>query len=104
MAAQAKGAIGLAAMNLCIAQRVRQRGLNGQSLLLPEAEQQQLLELVRERSQIALLQYAALARVLAEPETMSPDASLTAWQMVPYLKRWARAGSGSTFGDRPTTL
>lgn len=60
-----------AGVNLCMAQDLRRHSPGSAAnagLFLPEDQQRQLLEIVRERSQIAMLQYALFASVLAAPE------------------------------------
>ncbi|MBK7581174.1 MAG: hypothetical protein IPI67_13280 [Myxococcales bacterium] len=59
-----------AGMNLCIAQYLRKASpgaSSGQTLLLDDAEQRWLLEVIRERTQIAMLHYALLGVVFAKP-------------------------------------
>lgn len=59
-----------AGLNLCVAMRLREfaPGVAGsEALLMSNAEQRELLETIRERSQIAMLQYALLGSVFASP-------------------------------------
>ena len=64
-----------AGVNLCIAQRLRNASPGasaGETLLLPEADQRLLLETIRERAQIAMLQYALLGVVFSTSPQASP--------------------------------
>lgn len=57
-----------AGVNLCMAQDLRRHSPGSAAntgLFLPEDQQRQLLEIVRERSQVAMLQYGLFASVLA---------------------------------------
>ena len=84
---QANESVALAAMNACIAQGVRSLSLGGDTLLLSEPEQIQALEVVRERSQIALLQYASIFNALVSPGgTLS--GTPTSWQALAALQAW----------------
>lgn len=59
-----------AGLNLCIAQRLRSYSpgaSGGEALLLSEAEQRHLVETIRQRSQIAMVQYALLGVALSRP-------------------------------------
>ncbi len=64
----ANGDLLTAGINLCMAQRLRQLspgGSGGELLLLPASDQRYLLEVIRERAQIAMLQYAELGVVFS---------------------------------------
>src|SRR5262249_14179523 len=87
--AQANESVSLAAMNACIAQGVRSLSLGGDMLTLNEAEQIQALEVVRERSQIALLEYAAIFNAVAAPAAPLPTSAVTKWQSVAAIQAWA---------------
>jgi hypothetical protein len=57
-----------ASVNLCVAQKLRRLmpgSAGGESLLFPAFEQREFLETIRERSQIAMLQYALLGEIFA---------------------------------------
>jgi hypothetical protein len=85
--AQASQSVALAAMNACIAQGVRSMALGGDILSLSEPEQIQGLEVVRERAQIAMLQYAAILNAIAAAPTFSGTA--TTYQQMAFLQQWA---------------
>ena len=58
-----------AGFNLCMAQVLRRQmpgSAANSALFVPKAQQRQLLEIIRERSQIAMLEYALFASVLGE--------------------------------------
>ncbi len=64
-----------AGLNLCMAMRLRERSpgtAGAEALLMTNAEQRELLEATRERSQIAMLQYALLGSVFASDGLGSP--------------------------------
>ena len=84
-------AIRSAPFNLCIAQKLREMSpgaASGEALLLSGADQRELLEVIRERTQIAMLQYAALAVAFA-PHTSSSGASVDPEAQA--LRSWAQA-------------
>ncbi len=73
----AQGDIAEASLNLCIAQRLRASepgSAGGEALLLSDSDQREVLEAVRERSQIAMLQYALLGEAFSRP---NPATTLT---------------------------
>jgi hypothetical protein len=86
---QANESVSLAAMNACIAQGVRSLSLGGDMLTLTEAEQIQALEVVRERSQIALLEYASIFNAIAAPAAAVPTTKVSKWQAVAAIQAWA---------------
>lgn len=72
----AQAAIEQPVMNLCIAQQLRTASpgaTGGAALLLSAADQRELLELARERAQIAMLQFAQLGLVFATPQVANPQ-------------------------------
>ncbi len=80
-----------AGMNLCIAQYLRRASPGasaGEALLLDESQQRWLLEVIRERSQIAMLHYALLGTVFALKPT-SPLNTLKPAQTIAALTLWA---------------
>jgi hypothetical protein len=81
-------------INLCMAQRLREVGASGDSLFLSADDQRQLLEVTRERAQIAMLQYAALGNVLVTP-TGTAQAPLSDYQIIPTLQTWAQSTSNA---------
>jgi hypothetical protein len=87
---QANESVALAAMNACIAQGVRSLSLSGDTLLLTESEQIQALEVVRERAQIAMLQYAALFHGIATAAAFPDADQANQYQNLAYLQRWAQ--------------
>ena len=86
-----------AGVNLCIAQRLRNASPGasaGETLLLPEADQRLLLETIRERAQIAMLQYALLGVVFSTSPQASP-VNPHASQTIPLLQQWAADNQSS---------
>jgi hypothetical protein len=51
----------IADSNLCMAQKLREDSVSADGLLLSNADQREILEVTRERVQVAILQYSALA-------------------------------------------
>ncbi|HEU4404457.1 MAG TPA: hypothetical protein VFS43_04110 [Polyangiaceae bacterium] len=97
----AEGELRNAPMNLCIAQRLRDRvpGSSGTEALLWSAQdQRQLLEIVRERAQIASIYYALLGRVFGtnwhadHPEVTGVLYPNREEYIIPPLYHWAHAG------------
>jgi len=97
--AAANGDLRTAGVNLCIAQRLRRASpgsTSGETLFLSEADQRYLLEVIRERSQIAMLQYALLGVAFTTPTdlTIQLDASGNVInlpnpnQRIPELQNW----------------
>ncbi len=88
---RADGELRQAGINLCIAQRLRTLSPGasaGESLLLSDADQRLLLETIRERVQIAMLQYALLGVVFStNPKTLSGTPLIG--QRIPILQDWA---------------
>lgn len=84
-----------AGINLCIAQRLRNASPGasaGETLLLPEADQRLLLQTIRERSQMAMLQYALLGVVFATSPQTGPSEPQPS-QTIPLLQQWAAYNS-----------
>ncbi len=69
--AAAQTEVDVAEVNLCMAQRLREHMASADSLFLSAADLRQLLEVIRERSQIAMMQYALLARTFTNPDNRS---------------------------------
>lgn len=82
-----------AASNLCIAQQLRQRvpgSAGAEALLLSAAQQRHLLEITRQRAQLAALQYAAIGVVISNPSSVPSIAAPTAEQRLPVLKLFGK--------------
>ena len=80
-------------VNLCVAQQLRSAfpgAAGSQSLLLAAEDQRELLELTRERAQIAMLGFAQLARIALDssrssiPQNSDPNVPL------PVVMQWLR--------------
>jgi hypothetical protein len=97
----------VAGVNFCIASRLRQLipgSAGGQSLLFSDSEQRELLEIIRERSQIAMLQYALLGEVFAAGLAGTPD-PVNPFQIAGTLSAWAPHHAGpNTKDDRLTGM
>jgi hypothetical protein len=87
---QASQSVALAAMNACIAQGVRSLALGSDIMSLSEADQIQALEVVRERAQIAMLQYAAILNAISAPlDEAFVGPTATTFQQLAFLQQWA---------------
>jgi len=92
--ANAQKWVDVAEVNLCMAQRLRDQMNTADSLLLDGAEQRQLLAVIRERAQIAMVQYGLIARATTNPDTRT--ATIThAKQSIQVFQAWG-AYSGAT--------
>jgi hypothetical protein len=87
-----------ASYNLCIAQQLRNLAPGssaGPALLFSEADQRELLEIIRERTQIAMLQYALLGETfVVDPLQFPPSAQAN--QELLSLTSWVRVGGTAT--------
>ncbi len=88
-----------AGLNLCIAQRLRSSSpgaSGGEALLLSEAEQRHLVETIRQRSQIAMVQYALLGVALSRPglEHLVNLLPILPGKHIPGIGFWGASGSG----------
>lgn len=86
--------------NLCVAQTLREMvpgASGGEALLLSDADQRMLLETIRERAQIAVLDYAMLgvAFSTAYGYTGAPPAGTTAKNYLADIQYWALTANGS---------
>lgn len=84
-----------AGVNYCIAQRLRAwfpGAAAASALFLSEADQRELLQVIRDRAQLAVLQYATLAVMFSTPYQGSPTAP-TCEQRIPLLQDWAIASA-----------
>jgi hypothetical protein len=93
--AEVEAEVNYAEINLCMAQRLREVGASGDALFLSADDQRQLLEVTRERAQIAMLQYAALGNVLAYPLPAGSAAPTNDYQVVPALSTWGHSALAS---------
>src|SRR5262249_20332576 len=86
----AESTVQRATINLCIAQQLRTAApgaANGEILLFPGDEQRRLLEITRERAQLAMLQFAGLAAALSATASASdPPPKPNAF--LPVFARW----------------
>ena len=94
--AEARAEVNFAEANLCIAQRMREVVSTGDGLTLSAADQRQVLETIRERSQLAMLQYSALGSIFASTQVPLPALPATPsptfyTQIIPTLQAWAHS-------------
>ncbi len=90
--------LGIAEENLCMAQKLREEMVTAPSLLLQEADARELLGVIRERSQLAVLQYSLLSAAFTSPSTSTPTytATVDAYKYLPLLRAFGNAASGAT--------
>ena len=67
--ADAQVQLNIADENLCMAQKLREDMVTADGLLLSAADQRELLEIIRERAQISVLQYSSLTVAFTSPDT-----------------------------------
>lgn len=85
----ARDQLGVADVNLCMAQMLREHLSTADGLFMSAQENLELLALIRERAQIAMLQYALLGRVIASPESGNEAPISHDLMSIPVLKLWA---------------
>lgn len=89
--------VGTAGMNLCMASRLREQMLSADILIASGEQQQQLLDVIHERSQLALLQYTLLAHAFTESTASGKLVDVTdVQQIVPALREFAEKVGGET--------
>jgi hypothetical protein len=102
-------AVTLPITNLCIAQHLRSRSPGasaGDALLLSAADQRAILALTKERAQMAMLQFALLARVFATAPLSDAQAAAVSTltlspphgyplSFIPMLQHWAQSGTAT---------
>jgi hypothetical protein len=88
-------AVSYSELNLCMAQRMQEQ-LNSASILFAsDAEQLELLGYIRERAQLAVLQYSLLGKVLAAPGPNSTSIT-NPNQLLPIFRAWGEAPSSKS--------
>ncbi len=88
--------VAYADLNLCMAQQLRD-SLNGADVLFASGEDQLYIQgILRERAQLAVLQYSKLAKVFASPDT-TPTSTIRSGYFLIALRKWAE---GITSQDR----
>ncbi len=90
--AAAQKEVDIAEVNLCMAQRLRENMASADSLFLSAADLRQLLEVIRERAQTAMLQYALLGRVFTNPDD-APGGPAYPTQAFITLMHWSKQSS-----------
>lgn len=103
MVRNANSDIRAAGLNLCIAQHLRAASpgaSGGEALLLSEAEQRQLLGVIRERAQISVIQYALLGVAFVRPfsaaDLLPFDQSISQ-RPIPLIQLWSEVACANTF-------
>lgn len=81
-------------LNLCMAQRLRSQLNGGQSLFLPGQDMTQLLAVIRERAQLAIVYYGLLAKVFSSNKTVPTHIDAADYEFLILIRKWAQqAGS-----------
>lgn len=97
-------------VNLCVAAQLRSQApgtSGGEALLLSASEQRFLLEVTRERTQMAMLGFAQLAVVFTERDlnTLSDQESLPPTAPLPIVMKWGRdPANAAPNGSSPSLL
>ncbi|MBN2193487.1 MAG: hypothetical protein JW751_11790 [Polyangiaceae bacterium] len=86
----ANAELDVAEVNLCMAQVLRENLSTADTLFMSAEENLELLALIRERAQLAMLQYALLGRVIAAPEEGTVFTVTHGLMTLPTLKQWGR--------------
>ena len=95
-------------LNLCIAQQLRAQApgtAGAEALLMSTADQRQLLEVTRQRAQIAMIGFAQLGVLFAQPSQVIASTSYSAVMPLPMVTAWGQhannqsilAGMGTDF-------
>lgn len=88
-------AVSNAELNLCMAQRMQEQLNSATMLFASDSDQLELLGYVRERAQLATLQYSLLAKVLTAPGP-TPTGVTNRHQLLTLFRAWAeQSASGS---------
>lgn len=93
-AEQASQALSYAELNLCVAQRLQEQRNSASILFASDEDHLQLMGFVRERAQLAVLQYALLAKVLAAPGPI-PTHINSQHEFLPLLRHWANLSAAA---------
>ncbi|MBX3212310.1 MAG: IPT/TIG domain-containing protein [Labilithrix sp.] len=81
--------VDIAEVNLCMAQRLREHVASADSFFLSAEDLRQLLEVIRERAQIAMVQYALLGRTFTNPDDRAGGPS-SPFQAFITLMYWSK--------------
>ena len=84
--------IDVADIDLCMAQRLDEYFASADSLFLAGDDLRELLEVMRERAQLAMLQHALLGLAFANPEDMTSNTVTDPDQIFPVLESVAKSG------------
>jgi hypothetical protein len=89
MQRNAQKQLGIAEVNLCMAQKLREEMVTAPGLLFQSADVREALEVIRERAQLAMLQYGLLGVAFTSPDTGWAGATLPPGQFIGTLRAWA---------------
>lgn len=95
---QAQYEVDVAELNLCMGQRLTEYISSADSLLLTASDQLQLVEVTRQRAQLAMVHFAQIGRALAnDNQAPSTVTDLTIDQQIfPLFRAWAAKSAGDT--------
>lgn len=93
--ASAQKEVDIAEVNLCMGQRLRENIASADSLFLSADDLRQLLEVVRQRAQLAIVQYGLLARTFTNPDDRSGGPS-SPYQAFITLMHWSKRPEAET--------
>jgi hypothetical protein len=89
--------VDIADVNLCMAQRLTEYQASADSLFLQGDDLRELLEVTRERAQIAAIWYALLGRAFTNPDDRPGNSIVNDQQIFPILLSLAKNGDGFPF-------
>ena len=98
---EAANELGLAGMNLCMASHLREAMLSADVLLASGSAQRELLEVIRQRAQLALIQFTLVGQAFNNPGTGTPSQS---YQLLPALKQFKQVAAAATQGPLATAI
>lgn len=90
---QAQQEMAVPAINLCMANRLREQMNSADILVASGTEQRQLLEIIRERAQIAMLELTQIFRVFADSAALAPVSDVN--QYLPWFRSHYNALTGA---------
>src|SRR5690606_35739794 len=76
-------------LNLCMAQRLRSQLNGGQSLFTPTNDQVEILAVIRERAQLAVVHYGLLAKVFSSTDTVPTQIDDPDFDFLTLIRHWA---------------
>lgn len=85
----AGGELDYADLNLCMAQRLRSQMNGGQSLFTPSQDLLEILAVIRERAQLAILNYSSIAKVFSSDGPVPTEIVDEEYDFLALIRHWA---------------